>query len=337
MKVVILAGGSGERFWPFSTPDMPKQFLRLFGDKSLIRWTFERVLKEMNPKDVFVVTYKDYVERTGEELYELPKENIIAEPMKRNTAPACFIGTKLAEENEPVLVLPADHRIPNTEKFWETVNKAVTALERYGGLFTFGIVPTRPETGYGYIEVGSQLEEGVHNVAQFKEKPDLETAKKFIESGNYLWNSGMFLWKGGEFIDEVRICEPAIYEHLKDVDPRDFEALKKAYEKVPEISVDYAVMERSKKVRVVKADFEWSDVGNWSSVREIEGYTEESENVILVDSERVFVKPFNKPIAVVGLSDIIVIDSPNGILVCREETAQRVREVTKKLRSSKPS
>ncbi|HBF10226.1 mannose-1-phosphate guanylyltransferase [Thermotoga neapolitana] len=331
MKALILAGGSGERFWPFSTPETPKQFLKLFGDKSLIRWTFERVLKRLDPKDVIVVTHRDYVERTKEELPELPPENIIAEPLKKNTAPACFVGTKLAEDDEPVLVLPADHRISDVEKFWETMEKALDAVEKYGGLFTFGIVPTRPETGYGYIEVGKELEDGVHEVAQFREKPDLETAKRFLESGRFLWNSGMFLWKAKEFIEEVKVCEPAIYEHLKDVDPRDFEAMKKAYEKVPSISVDYAVMERSKKVRVVKADFEWSDVGNWSSVREIEGYTEESENVVLVDSERVFVKPHDKPIAIVGLSDVIVIDTPNGILICKEEHAQKVREVVRKL------
>ncbi|MCD6551180.1 mannose-1-phosphate guanylyltransferase [Thermotoga sp.] len=337
MKVLILAGGSGERFWPFSTPETPKQFLKLFGDKSLIRWTFERVLEKIDPKDMIVVTYKNYVERTKEELPELPPENIVAEPLKKNTAPACFVGTKLAEDDEPVLVLPADHRIPDVDKFWRTVEKALNALEKYGGLFTFGILPTRPETGYGYIEIGPELEEGVHEVSKFKEKPDLETAKKFVESGRYLWNSGMFLWKAKEFIEEVKMCEPAIYEHLNSVDPRDFEAMKEAYEKVPSISVDYAVMERSKKVRVVKANFEWSDVGNWSSVREIEGCTEESKNVILVDSTRVFVKPHDKPIAVVGLSDVIVIDSPNGILVCKEESSQRVRDVVKKLKSSESS
>lgn len=173
MKALILAGGSGERFWPFSTPETPKQFLKLFGDKSLIRWTFERVLKRLDPKDVIVVTHRDYVERTKEELPELPPENIIAEPLKKNTAPACFVGTKLAEDDEPVLVLPADHRISDVEKFWETMEKALDAVEKYGGLFTFGIVPTRPETGYGYIEVGKELEDGVHEVAQFRENPIL--------------------------------------------------------------------------------------------------------------------------------------------------------------------
>ena len=333
MKALILAGGSGERFWPLSTSNTPKQFLKLFGDKSLIKQTFERLLYGLKAEDIFVVTSEENIEKLLKELPEIPIENVIKEPFKRNTAPACFLGILAIGPDEVILTVPCDHRIPDFESFWESVDKAIHGVNKYGGLYTFGIKPTRPETGYGYIEIGKKLEDGIYEVSRFREKPNLETAMEFLKSGKFYWNSGMFVWRGVDFIEEVKRTKPVIYEKLIGVNFKDEEDLKKRYMEIPDISVDYAVLERSSNIKMVEGEFEWSDVGNWSSIVELEGYSEDEGNVVLIDSEKIFVKTNKKPVAVIGLSRIVVIDSPDGILVCHEDHVQRVKDVVRKLKN----
>ncbi len=330
MKAVILAGGSGERFWPLSTKDMPKQFLELFDGKSLIRQTFERLKRFIDPADMYVVTSADHVDRTLSELPEIPKGNVVGEPIRRNTAPACFLGAVAAGPENVQLVVPADHRIPDPDEFWKCVEIAENSVKLNGGLITFGIKPTRPETGYGYIETGEQ-KEGVFEVVSFREKPDRETAVSFMESGNLYWNSGMFVWRGADLISEMRKTSPALFRGLDGVDPYNGPDLESRYMGLESVSIDYAVMERSREVRMVRGRFRWSDVGSWTSMRELEGYTNDH---ILIDCERVFVKSTTgRPIGVLGMKDLIVIDTDEGLLICRDADSQRVKEITRRIRS----
>lgn len=331
MKAIILAGGSGERFWPLSTSKKPKQFLKIFSDKSLIRETFERLLYKLKPEDIYVVTAEKYREETLMELPELPENNVLLEPVARNTAPACFLGTLVADNDEVVFILPADHYIPDKDKFWKTVEKGVYAAEKYEGLITMGIEPTRPETGYGYIEAEKELESKIMKVKSFKEKPDYNTALEYLKEGNYYWNSGMFFWKKKIFLNEMKKYNEDIYNDMIRIDPNNIKQLHEIYPNLRKISIDYALMEKSDRVYTIKAEYEWSDVGNWVSVREMEGYSDENKNVHLVESKNVFVKA-TRNVGIVGLENIIVIDTENGILVAREDKINDIREIVKQLK-----
>ena len=332
MKAVILAGGSGERFWPLSTRDAPKQFLRFFDERSLIRMTYERLSNRFLSNDIFVVTSKDHVSLTEKELPEIPKSNIIGEPRRMNTAPACVLGALKSEKTESLLTVPADHIFRNEPAFWDSFDRGISVVDKVGGLLTFGIEPTRPETGYGYIEVGSEIRDGVFEVKRFMEKPDPETAREFLSRGGFLWNSGMFLWKAGEFLKEMSEHAPEVMEPLCDVDPDNPVSIEKAYSGVERISVDNALMERSARVRVVPSDPGWSDVGSWESVRELSGYSGEGRYRALVDSERIFIKaPEGRKVAVVGLKDVIVVDTDEGLLVLNGKSSQDVRKAVRNL------
>ncbi len=330
MKAVILAGGSGERFWPMSTSEQPKQFLKLFGDRSLIRQTFDRLKFRIPPEDIIIVTSDLHIDLTRKEIPELTIRNMIGEHRRMNTAPACAVGSMLADPDEIVLTVPADHLIPETEKFWDLMDIAIEGLNEHGGLFTFGIRPDRPETGYGYIGLGRSLMEGIHEVRSFREKPDLKTANEFLSSGRFLWNSGMFLWKAGELLSEMERCCPLVIEPFRGIDPRNKDQMKKAYNRTEQISIDNAVMERSSKVRVVPTDIIWSDVGSWESMKEIDGGSKESPRLSLEGSKNVLVRSeTGRRIAIVGLSDIIVVDTPDGLLVLDPRSSQKVRKVSK--------
>jgi len=322
MKAVILAGGSGERFWPLSTKDTPKQFLKLFADKTLIRQTFERLSYRLSPEDVYVVTNQMYAHKTYEELPEVPKENILLELLKKNTAPACTWATLQFDDEETIFIVPADHFIPDVEKFWNAVELAEKFLQDKEGIITFGIVPTRPETGYGYIEVESEISDNVYSVKMFREKPNYETAVEYLNSGRFFWNSGMFMWKKKYFLKQMR-------KHSKDVLEPFFEykSIEETYEKVPSISIDYALMEKADKIYTIKADFVWSDVG---SFRSKELGVSNSKNSVTVDSQNAFVLT-TKPTIVIEIDDIIVVESENGILVCKAEEVEKIRKAVKYL------
>lgn len=328
MKVIILAGGSGERFWPLSTSETPKQFLKFFGEKTLLRQTFERINSRICVKDVFIVTLDKYLRKTEQELPELPKQNILLEPLKRNTAPACVLGMLSIKENdEIVLVVPADHYIPEWDIFWENIKKAETFLTHNEGIITFGIVPTRPEAEYGYIETAEQVDENIFAVKTFREKPNYDTAVKFINRGNFYWNSGIFMWQKKFFLKEME-------KHAYDVIRPFFELedISEIYSKVPSISIDYALMEKVNKVYMVKANFIWSDVGNWKSLQELG--VQNSEQLVLVDSKNVFART-TKPTIIVGINNLVVIETENGILISNDRKFDKIREGVSKLTEQK--
>ncbi|MEA1883087.1 MAG: sugar phosphate nucleotidyltransferase [Thermotogota bacterium] len=331
MQVIILAGGSGERFWPLSNAKTPKQFLRLFGNKSLIRHTYERLSGQVSPEDIYVVTSSQTKEQTKNEIPEIPEKNILGEPFRRNTAAACFTGTLMAKDSSPILVLPADHKIEEKDLFWDYVKKAAESLNNLGGLYTFGIKPTRPETGYGYIERGEKADNDVYHVKQFHEKPQLELAKEYLNNDCFYWNSGMFLWTRQSFMSEMKKNASDIYNALINMDPYNEESVKDCYEQTPTISIDYALMEKSDQVKTIPISINWSDVGSWESVKELEGKAKENENTCMVDSENVYVRSTSgKKIAVVGVNDLIVIEAPEGILICNDSSSQKVREAARK-------
>jgi len=332
VQVIILAGGSGERFWPLSTSKTPKQFLKLFGGKSLIRHTFERLTGEIAFEDIYVVTSYQTREQTIQEIPEIPEENILGEPLRKNTAAACFTGTLLAKDHAPILVLPADHKINEKEVFWTYIRQAEKSVNKQEGLITFGINPTRPETGYGYIETGDEVDESVYNVLKFHEKPERSLAEKYIRASNYYWNSGMFLWTKAFFLNQMLAYAPDIYNALIGMNPLDSESLKTHYEKVPANSIDYALMEQSDQVRIIPVSLDWSDLGSWESIKEMEGPSTNSENICLIDSDNVYIRSeTGKKIAVIGGCDgLIVVETHEGILICRETSSQKVREAARK-------
>jgi mannose-1-phosphate guanylyltransferase len=317
MKTIILAGGSGERFWPLSTTETPKQFLKLFGEKTLLRQTFERLSFKASPKDIYIVTHRNYKEKTLSEIPELPEENILLEPSKKNTAPACTFASLNFQNNETIFIVPADHYIPQTEKFWHCVEKAQRFLEDHEGIITFGIVPSRPETSYGYIEIDEQIEQDIFSVKLFREKPNYETAVEYVNSGSFYWNSGMFMYKKDYFVEQMKKHAPQVIEPF--LNQTDIESV---YQKVPSVSIDYALMEKADRIYMVKSDFIWSDVGNFKSLKDLG--IKNSPGVVLIDSNA-FVKT-TKPTMVIGLKDIIVVETENGILIADEKQLERIKE-----------
>ncbi len=324
MKIVILAGGSGERFWPLSTPETPKQFLKLFGDKTLLRQTFERLLFKSKPENIYIVTNQKYADMTYNEVPEIPKENVLLEPLKKNTAPACVLASVNIDPEEIIFIVPADHYITNIEKFWDTVSKAAEFLKsNQEGIITFGIVPTRAETGYGYIEYESKVDENIFTVKKFHEKPSLEVAKEYVNSGRFFWNSGMFMYRNDYFVSQMKKHAPGVIKPFYQK-----KNLNEIYESVPSISIDYALMEKADRIYMVRAEFEWSDVGNWSSLCEFE--MENSNPSVLLNSSGL-VKT-TKSTIVLGLKDVIVIETEMGLLVANKEKLHLLREAIQLLK-----
>jgi len=335
--VAVIAGGSGSRFWPISRPEQPKQLLDLFGDGPMLRKTIERLSSVVPVERVLVVTNTEIGDRVRSILPELPGENILEEPLGRNTAPAIAWAAALVERRHPgalLAVLPADHHILPVDTFQEDVCLALkTAREGY--VVTIGIPPTRPETGYGYIRVGESLSAGVARASGFFEKPDVGTALRYLEAGDYLWNGGMFFASAKVFIEELRTFEPAMMAAIEPLADHPTPASVDAtYRTLSSISIDYAVMERSDKVAVVPARFGWSDVGSWNALY---AFREEGETsyhrgaVVEMEGEGNVLYAEGGAIAAVGLNDMIVVHTPQATLVCPRHMAQRVREAQQQI------
>ncbi len=346
MKAVILAGGSGTRLWPLSRRALPKQFLPLVGERSLFQQTVERV-RPLVGDNVLVVATQDVGFLAAQQLRELgvdPGGRVLAEPVGRNTAPAIGLAALLSEPDEVLLVLPSDHAIQRVEAFRDAVSRA-RAVADAGYLVTFGITPSRPETGYGYIQAGQALEgfPGFHRVARFVEKPDRSTAERYLAEGGYSWNSGMFAFRADRILEELARHAPEVHRGLQALaDPvrRTGEVPADAYAAIPKISIDYAVMERSDRVAVCPADLGWSDLGSFAALHEVMARDAEGNaahaaggRALFRDARGNLVWAEDKVVAVIGLGNLAVVDTPDALLVCALDRAQEVRSVAEALQA----
>lgn len=334
---VILAGGSGSRLWPLSRQNLPKQFLSLDGDASLLQTTIGRLSPMIGPKNVLIVTQEAHAK--GEAYHALLPYQTLFEPVARNTAPAIAIAGALlmTDGADPVMVvLPADHIIKDEARFREHLRIAIDAAET-GKLVTFGIQPTRPDTGFGYIKAHPSDTPEVYEVDRFTEKPDSVTAERFLKEGGYYWNSGMFVWRASVILAEIRQHLPEVYEVIQTIVAERHSAggFQKAVEKhfpaMPSISIDYGVLEKSSRVSLVPCDIGWNDVGSWQAVHEIAAKDENGNalqgNVIAVDCRNSLIRAEKRLVAAIGVEDLCVVETADAVLISRSDQTQRVREV----------
>ncbi|QQG50047.1 MAG: mannose-1-phosphate guanylyltransferase [Candidatus Berkelbacteria bacterium] len=340
---VIMAGGTGTRLWPLSRKDSPKQFQKFIGDKTLIQQTYDRIIQCIPAENIWVMTGEQYVDLVKAQLPEVDVSRIITEPVGRNTAPATGLAMLRIAEIDPQAIvfglLPADHYVGKIEVFTAAVKSILSFLENHREfVVTIGINPTEPNTGLGYIEMGEQLEKigdnKIFKVESFQEKPDLETAQKYVEQWEYLWNGGYYLFSVREMIEHYRRLAPEILEKLEKFveNPSDTEL----YKTIPAEPIDKAIAEKLDSLAVVPVDMDWSDIGNWATLQEILGGNGALKQVILghhigINTDRSFVFGNKKLIATVGLEDIVVIETEDAILVAHRDAVQDVKKVVEQL------
>lgn len=336
MKTVILAGGSGQRLWPLSRKSYPKQFLKFDGGESFLQKTVRRSLEAVKPEDLFVITGTDFYHDVLAQLKELDPEiekNVILEPNKRNTAPAIALAVEYLRDqrgmdlDEVLFVTPADHLVSPTSLWVEALQKA-EARAKQGGIVTFGIRPSRPETGYGYIKA----KEASGEVEEFVEKPSLQRAKEYLLEGDYFWNSGMFAFTLRSFLDELSHHCPEIASHTGE----GLAPFLRDFSNMPDLSIDYALMEKSKQVSMLPLDLSWSDVGCWDNVYEMldkdENQNAKKGSVVAVDTKNSLLISSKRLVATIGVEDLLVVESDDVILIAAKEESQRVREVVGELK-----
>jgi len=334
---VILAGGTGSRLWPLSRQHLPKQFLTLDGDASLLQTTINRLAPVIAAENVLIVTQESFAK--GEAYHALLPYQSLFEPVGRNTAPAIALAAArlMVDGADPIMVvLPADHVIKDEIKFRAHLEIAIEAAER-GKLVTFGIQPTRPDTGFGYIKAHAVDTSEVYAVERFTEKPDWATAEQFMSEGNYFWNSGMFVWRASVILAEIEQHLPAVYQIVQNIvaESRSSVSFQQAVEKhfaaMPSISIDYGVLEKSTRVSLIPCDIGWNDVGSWQAVHEISAKDENGNalqgNVIAVGCKNSLIRTEKRLVAAIGLEDLCVIETADAILIARSDQTQRVREV----------
>jgi len=343
---LIMAGGRGERFWPRSRKNMPKQFLSLTDDgKSMIQLTVERILPLVETEDIFVVTNQDYKDLVRKQLPKLPEENILCEPVGRNTAPCIGLGAVHMEKrygDAVMVVLPSDHLIKYNQIFLNTLRDACETAEQGENLVTLGIAPDSPETGYGYIKFQSENTLGhAFAVEKFVEKPDLETAKEYLTSDQYLWNSGMFVWKVSTILKNLEEYLPETYTGLRRIGESigtelEEQVLEREFKRFRSDSIDYGVMEKARNIYILSGAFGWDDVGSWPAVGRIKRSNELGNvvdgNIVTVDTKNTIIQGGSKLIAAVGLEDMIVVDSEDALLICERSHAGDIKKVLENLK-----
>ncbi len=346
---VIMAGGIGSRFWPLSTQKYPKQFQDILGTgRTMIQQTYDRISKTILKENIFVITNIEYVDLTHQQLPEIPLENIVGEPMMKNTA-ACnlYMANKIAEinPNATMVVLPADHLILKEEAFLQKIDLAFELASSNDYLITLGITPTRPDTGYGYIQFVNNDDSEYYKVKTFTEKPILEIAKSFLESGDFLWNAGIFIWNVNSIITAFDDHLPEMSQHFKacEYSPNaGTDCINLIYPKVQKISIDNGILEKAQNVFVIPADLGWSDLGTWTSVfenrqKDSNENSVNTKNFLSYNSEGNIIHTNNKNKALVvdGLKDFIVVDTDKVLLICPREHDQLIKNYVLDLKNIK--
>lgn len=355
---VIMAGGVGTRFWPKGTLRVPKQFLKIANDsETMLQQAYKRLEGLFRDDRIFVVTNVIYKNEVKKQLPRIPEENILCEPIGRNTAPCIGLACLYIGHFEPkanVLVVAADHLIDDIDEYHRIISSGLSFVNEKGGIVTLGIHPTKPETGYGYIQYdadhfhdvefekrGSTVTERVYKVKTFAEKPNLEVAKAFLESGDFLWNSGMFIFRTDTMSEEIKEYLPELFESLGRLQQKLFEPgfqkhLEEEYARLKSISIDYGVMEKSPNVYIIRSKFGWNDVGAWDEVynikeKDADGNVKQGRTVTL-DTKNCMIINDQKIVATIGVEDLLIINTDNGLLICRRGEAQSVKEIVDYLR-----
>lgn len=351
---IIMAGGAGTRFWPLSREKMPKQLLKIGGEDTLIRQTVSRVLPLVRVENIFIVTNHSLADTIG---YQLSTKfdrswdgNFILEPAAKNTAPALGLAALHLERIDPesiMVVLSADHSIRKSGEFLDLIRKAGEAA-RHDYLVTLGIQPDRPETGYGYIKSGERCREtgidGVYTVEAFVEKPNLETAREYLREGRYFWNSGIFVWKTKTLLNEIEKHQPSLHQGLGEIrrsigTEKEAAVVKGVFKDLESISIDYAVMEKTGRAAVIPADIGWSDVGSWTALDDVSERDAAGNvitgNVIDIGSRDSIIYAEKRLVATIGLTETVVVDTPDATLVCSKERAQDVKKIVDELKKRK--
>lgn len=348
--VAVMAGGIGSRFWPYSRVHRPKQFLDVLNiGKTLIQLTVERYLKVCPMENIYIVTNEDYIDLVKEQIPGIQDDQILAEPVRRNTAPCiAYVSQKIQKKNgeAKIIVTPSDHLILKEDKFVATINKGLEFIEEHDILLTMGIKPTRPDTGYGYIQHEEGADEGVFKVKAFTEKPEKELAKTFIKSGDFLWNSGTFIWSAKAINKAIAEFIPEVHEAIASCESQFFtedeaKAIGSAYTQCTSISIDYGVMEKANNTFVLPADFGWSDIGTWASLYEVyekdylKNAVKGNQVQIFDGSDNMIVAPKDKLVVINGLKDYCVIDTDDVLMIFKKDREQEVKKITTSLKSKK--
>jgi len=343
--VVIMAGGVGSRFWPMSTPEKPKQFIDVLGcGRTLIQLTFDRFAGVCKPENVWVVTNKNYASIVKEQLPEIPAGNILCEPCRRNTAPCiCYVSWRIKSKNPDanIVVTPSDHIVMNTAEFKRVITQCLDFTSETDAIVTLGIKPSRPETGYGYIQADlasqSPRIKEIYRVFSFREKPDLQTAKEYISKNNYFWNAGIFVWSVKTIVNAFRLYQPTmsrIFEQMLPVygTDKEQETIDAKFPECENISVDYAIMEKADEIFVCPSDFGWSDLGTWGSLlqqsrKDLYGNAVIGENISLYDTKNCIVNASQeRKVVIQGLDGYIVAEHDNTLLICKLSEEQRIKQ-----------
>ncbi len=345
---VIMAGGSGTRFWPASRRKLPKQFLRIFGKKSLLEQTIDRLIPLVPASRILVVTQRDKVSLIKKILKSIPRRNIIGEPVGRNTAPCAVLAAAHMARQDPdavLALLPADHLIKKPDRFRALLRRATQIAAREKLPVTFGVKPSFAHPGYGYLEldrrIRSQSTSSVFKLKRFHEKPQLQKARSFLRKGRFLWNSGMFVWRADALLEASKRYLPDVYRTAQKILSGNFSAqMKRHFKDMRDISIDYGLMEKMRgRILTLIADIGWNDVGGWTSLEELIP-KDQHRNIALgttvsVESAGNIVKANDKLVALVGVRDHIVIDTPDALLICSKSQTEKIREVVKQLKNNK--
>ena len=343
---LIMAGGQGTRFWPRSRADYPKQFLSLTEDnKTLIQLTVDRILPLVSIEDIYISTNEKYVPIIKQQLPDIPTENILCEPVGRNTAPCIGLGAAAISkkyDDSIMYVLPSDHLIQYDELFRNVLLDAAEIAEDGENLVTIGITPIYPEVGYGYIKFmySSPFKRG-YKVEQFAEKPDLETAKQYLSEGHYLWNSGMFVWKTSSILNAFNNIMPVLHSGLIEIrnslgTDSETDMINRIFPDFPSISIDYGIMEKSSNIYTIPGNFGWDDVGSWNAMERTRTPNSDdniiSGNILSINTEHCIIQGDKKLIACVGLEDLVIVDTDDAMLICSKEHTSEIRQVIEQLK-----